>query len=137
MTRHVWSKSTGRQSHKLFGRVQTFRTVGSTPSAHRKIVWHAYTADGTKLPQDFHSVSSAKAALEIAYATKDDKPEPAPEKPKNPAKRPLKTEKYRFQSGSLFKYDATRHAYVHCYSSLYAETLEDAVKLYKASLERR
>ncbi len=137
MTRHVWSKSTGRQSHKLFGHVEVAKAAGKTPSASPRNIWHAYKADGTRITKDFDSAEKAKAALEMAYVTKDDKPEPALPKPKKAAKRPLKTEKYRFQNGALLKYDATRHAYVHCYSSLYAETIEDAIRLYKASLEHK
>lgn len=137
MTRHFWSISQGRRAHPLYGRVQTCRVPGKTPSASHKNVWHAFKADGTKLPGDFTTAEKAKAALEMAYVTKDDKPEPALPKPKKAAKRPLKTEKFRFQNGALLKYDATKHAYVHCYSSLYAETMEDAIRLYKASLERK
>lgn len=137
MTKHSWTFTKGRRSHELYGHVEVVKVAGKTPSAGHKSVWHAYKADGTRITKDFDSAEKAKAALEMAYVTKDDKPEPALPKPKKAAKRPLKAEKFRFQNGALLKYDATRHAYVHCYSSLYAETIEDAIRLYKASLEHK
>lgn len=43
---------------------------------------------------------------------------------------------YRFENGSLYRYDADSNAYVHCFRSIYAETEEDAIRMYEESQER-
>lgn len=43
---------------------------------------------------------------------------------------------YRFENGSLYRFDADSNAYIHCFSSPYAETEEDAIRMYEESQER-
>lgn len=43
---------------------------------------------------------------------------------------------YRFENGSLYRYDADSNAYIHCFRSIYAETEEDAIRMYEESQER-
>ena len=44
--------------------------------------------------------------------------------------------KYRFENGSLYKFDAQSNAYIHCFSSIYAETKKQAIKMYEELINR-
>jgi len=43
----------------------------------------------------------------------------------------IKIEKYRFENGSLYEFDAEQDAYVFCYSHPHARTEAQAIRRYK------
>ena len=42
-------------------------------------------------------------------------------------------EQYRFENGSLYKYDKESNAYIHCYKNAFDNTKAKAIKAYEAA----
>jgi len=52
---------------------------------------------------------------------------------KNEKQSAKKVEQYRFNSGSLYEYDESAGAYIHCYRSVKAKTKRQAIAAYEES----
>lgn len=47
----------------------------------------------------------------------------------------MKTEQYRFETGSLYEYDNDSNSYIHCYKNAFANTKAKAIRAYEQSLD--
>lgn len=43
----------------------------------------------------------------------------------------MKTEKYRFENGSLYEFSTEKNAYIHVYKNAFDSTMKKAIKAYE------